>query len=205
MEVDVLYNRSSQESLRDEAGSLTDLGAVLAEPLRRGGVGCVNFFGMGIADDKAVFPYVEGLIHYYLGEAPILDSVTTYDLGDPDVFRAQIDRLAELVIKPRWSFGGHGVVLGPEATAAEIRETEAAVRSAPNRFVAQELVDISVHPTVAGDHLEPRHVDFRPFILNRGGRFTVVPGGLTRFAGARGDRIVNSTQGGGAKDTWVLN
>lgn len=202
--IDVLYNRSSQESIRREDGALTPLGELLAKPLLRGTLSCVNAFGMGIADDKAVFPYVDGMTRFYLGEEPILRSVPTFDLGERATFEAQIGRIAELVIKPRWSFGGHGIVLGPDATAAQLRETEEAVRRAPNRFVAQEPIDFSVHPTVAGDRLEPRHVDFRPFVLHSKGHFTVIPGGLTRFAGERGNRVVNSTQGGGAKDTWVL-
>lgn len=202
--IDVLYNRSSRESLRDDDGRLTEFGELLAEPLRLRTLNCVNAFGMGVADDKAVFCYTEGLIRYYLGEEPILSSVPTFDLGDTTTFGEQADRLGELVVKPRWSFGGHGIVLGPDASAAERRDVEAAVRRAPWQFVAQEPVDFSVHPTVVGDGLEPRHVDLRPFVLAGANGFTVIPGGLTRFAGESGSRIVNSTQGGGAKDTWVL-
>ena len=204
IEIDVLYNRSSSESLRDRNGVLTPLGTLLAGPIESGRLACVNSFGTGIADDKAAYCYVEAMIRFYLDEIPLLESVPCLDLGEAEAFATAIERIDELVFKPRWEFGGHGIVFGPGATAAELRDLETRLNEAPADYVAQEPVSLSVHPTVAGDRLEPRRVDFRPFVYTRGDDVTVLPGGLSRFAGSTDELVVNSTQGGGAKDTWVL-
>jgi uncharacterized circularly permuted ATP-grasp superfamily protein len=204
VEVEVLYNRSSAESLRDRDGALTDLGELLAGPLVAGTLACVNSFGTGVADDKAAHCYVERMIEFYLGEVPLLPSVPGHDLGEREVLDKVIGRLGELVIKPRWSFGGKGIVFGSEATPDRLRDLEAELRRHPAGYVAQEPVTLSTHPTVAGNRLEPRHLDLRPFVFTDGDEVTVLPGALSRFAGERGDMVVNSTQGGGAKDTWVL-
>lgn len=204
LDVDVLYNRSSAESLRDRDGRLTPLGELLAGPIESGTLACVNPFGTGVADDKAAHCYVERMIEFYLDEKPLLRSVPGHDLGEPGVLDAAIDRLGELVIKPRWSFGGKGIVFGPEATPERLDRLKAELHDSPSAYVAQETVALSTHPTVAGDRLEPRHLDLRPFVFTAGDEVTVLPGALSRFAGRRGDMVVNSTQGGGAKDTWVL-
>ena len=204
LEVQVLYNRSSHESLRDPGGELSRLGLLLKDPLEAGTLRCVNSFGAGIADDKATHCYVEEMIHFYLREPPLLRSVPSFDLGDPDQRAVVMDRLDEFVIKPRWSFGGQGIVLGPRASERELQEIRARVERMPSGYVAQQLIQFSVHPTAVGNGLEPRHVDLRAFVASLNGKSTALPVALTRFAGGAGDLIVNSTQGGGAKDTWLL-
>lgn len=202
--IDVLYNRTSTESMRDEAGSLTPLGEILDEPLAGGRLGCVNPFGSGLADDKAVHCYLEALIRFYLDEPPLVRSVPGIDLGEEDRREAALDRLGELVIKPRFSFGGKGVALGPESSPAELDSTRRMIEASPAGFVAQELIEFSVHPTVSGDRFEPRHVDLRAYVVSRPGLTETLPLALTRFAGGPGELVVNSTQGGGCKDTWLI-
>jgi len=130
--------------------------------------------------------------------------VPTYDLSRPEVLAEQLPRLGELVVKPRAGHGGVGIVIGPRATGEEVEQAAAAVRAAPGAYVAQELVPISVHPTAVGSRLVPRHVDLRPFVFHAGDDVLVLPGGLTRVALTEGSLVVNSSQNGGAKDTWVL-
>ncbi|HEX8206573.1 MAG TPA: circularly permuted type 2 ATP-grasp protein [Solirubrobacteraceae bacterium] len=202
--VDVVYRRTDEDRLSDPSGRLTPVGRALIEPLRRGTVACVNAFGAGVADDKLVHAYVEDMVRFYLGEEPLLRSVPTYDLAAPDVRAGVLSRLEEVVIKPRTGHGGNGVVIGPRATAQERARTAVSVGRAPHRYVAQETVALSRHPTIVGAALEPRHVDLRPFVFLAGERASVLPGGLTRFAARRGSLVVNSSQDGGGKDTWVL-
>lgn len=204
--VDVLYNRSSQESLRDREGGLTSLGRVLADPIRTGALACVNPFGAGLADDKAVHRYLDRLIDFYLGESPVLRSVPGFDLGEPDQLQSALARLPELVVKPRFSFGGKGVMIGPRASAEQLRQAESEIRKDPAAFVAQEMVELSVHPTAVGEHFEPRRVDLRLWVAASGDlpdEVTTLPLGLTRFAADADEHVVNSTHGGGAKDTWI--
>ena len=148
--------------------------------------------------------YVEEMIRFYLGEEPLLPSVRGYDLGDPEQLERALPELESLVIKPRSDFGGHGVVIGPLATRSELERAIAQVTSEPHRFVAQEPVALSVHPTLTPEGLANRHVDLRPFVVSDGEFVTVAAGGLTRFARTEGEMVVNSGRGGGAKDTWVL-
>jgi uncharacterized circularly permuted ATP-grasp superfamily protein len=202
--VDVIYRRTDGDRLHDRSGRPTPLATALLEPLRAGRVACVNAFGSGVGDDKLVHAYVEDMVRFYLGEQPLLRSVPTFDLGEPGPRAEVLERLPELVIKPRSGHGGHGVVIGPRASRDELREVERRVRERPERYVAQETVLLSCHPTICDGRLEPRHVDLRPFIISGGDEVTVVPGGLTRVAFGRGDLVVNSSQNGGAKDTWVL-
>lgn len=202
--VDVLYRRVDDERLETGDGRPTELGELIARPLRSGGLACVNPPGTGIADDKGVHVYTEAMIRFYLGEEPLIPSVPGWDLGDPAQLEAALPRLSELVIKPRSEFGGRGVTIGPLAGAAELAEAAAAVRADPGRWVAQEPVELSVHPTVAGTGLAPRHVDLRPFVVTAGDRVSVAAGGLSRFAPGAGEMVVNSRLGGGAKDTWIL-
>lgn len=205
MRVDVLYRRTDEDRLSDEHGDLTDVGAKLLEPMKEGMVTCVNAFGTGVADDKLIHAYVEDMVRFYLGEEPLLPSVTTYDPDVSDERDVVLDRMSELVIKPRTGHGGHGVVVAPHADDDDVRAVAAAVEADPGGFVAQETVMISTHPTVIGDRLEPRHVDLRPFVFLADGEAQVVPGGLTRVALDRGALVVNSSQRGGGKDTWVLS
>ncbi len=204
-QVDVVYRRVDDERLTGPGGEPTALGELLTRPLLAGTLGCVNSPGSGVGDDKAAHTYVEGMIRFYLGEEPVLESVRGYDLGDPEQLEAVRPRLGEMVLKPRSEFGGSGVLVGPLASEAERRSAIAMIEARPDRYVAQEPVALSVHPTVVDGELRSRHVDLRPFVISRGEEVCVVPGGLTRFARAEGEMVVNSGQGGGAKDTWILS
>jgi uncharacterized circularly permuted ATP-grasp superfamily protein len=202
--VDVVYRRTDEDRLTDENGELTAVGAALYEPMRAGTLTCVNGFGTGVADDKLVHAYVEEMIRFYLHEEPLLPSVHTYYLDDPDSLAEVVERLDELVIKPRSGHGGHGVVVGPHAKVADLRDLSHAIRRDPHDYVAQDTIMLSRHPTVIDGRLEPRHVDLRPFVFVTPGGAAVAPGGLTRVALDRGALVVNSSQHGGGKDTWVL-
>jgi uncharacterized circularly permuted ATP-grasp superfamily protein len=204
LRVDVLYRRTDEDRLTDRSGQLTDVGAKLWEPIKEGMLTCVNAFGTGVADDKLIHAYVESIVRFYLGEEPLLPSVTTYDPDVPEQRDAVLDRINELVIKPRSGHGGHGVVVAPHAEEDDVRAVAEAVDADPASFVAQETVMISTHPTVIGDRLEPRHVDLRPFVFVAGDEAHVAAGGLTRVALDRGALVVNSSQRGGGKDTWVM-
>ncbi len=202
--VDVVYRRSDEDSLRDEHDRPTWLAELLLEPVRRGTLAVVNPFGGGLADDKLVHAYVEEMIRFYLGEEPLIESVPTYDLGDPEVCERVMPRLAELVVKPRAGLGGEDVVVGPQSERGESQRIERSVRLDPGDWIAQEVVTLSTHPTVVDGRLEPRHVDLRPFVIGGGRDAAVAPGALTRVALPEGELVVNSSQGGGGKDTWVL-
>lgn len=204
--VDVIYRRVDDERMVGRGGERTELGELLLPVLAAGNLGCVNSMGTGVADDKAVHAYVERMIGFYLSEDPLLRSVPSHDLGDPECRDEVLARLAagELVIKPRFSFGGKGVVVGPAAGEAELREAVEAVRANPSAYVAQEPVALSVHPSLVDGSLEPRHVDLRPFAYSAEEGVAVSPGGLSRFAREAGEMVVNSGRGGGAKDTWVI-
>jgi uncharacterized circularly permuted ATP-grasp superfamily protein len=176
----------------------------LVRAYRAGTVAIANSIGTGVADDKAIYGYVPEMIRFYLGEEPILDNVPTYRLEDDRRREQVIRRLHELVVKPTSESGGKGVFIGPQATAAEREQQAALIKRHPERFIAQELVHLSTTPTVCPDGtLAPRHVDLRPFAVF-GEEIRIVPGGLTRVALAEGSMIVNSSRGGGSKDTWVL-
>ncbi len=203
-EIQVLYNRTTTQRLTDAQGRLNPIGELLSEPLGSGAVACVNSFGAGVAEDKAVHRYVEEMIRFYLSEEPLIRSARTLDLGDEKEFRETIERLDELVIKPRSTFGGRGVVIGPKAPRERRLQLSNLVRRNPERFVAQETVTLSRHPTVCAGKLAPRHVDLRPYVFSTGNVVSVAPGALTRFARHAGDLIVSSARGGGAKDTWIV-
>jgi uncharacterized circularly permuted ATP-grasp superfamily protein len=176
----------------------------LMRAYRAGTLAIVNAVGCGVADDKAIYHYVPDMIRYYLAEEPILANVKTYLLDDLDERREVLARLDELVVKPTSESGGKGVFIGPTATREEIERQADMVRREPERWIAQELVRLSTCPTAMPDgSLEPRHVDLRPFAVF-GEEIHIVPGGLTRVALREGSMIVNSSQGGGSKDTWVL-
>ena len=204
MRVDVVYRRTDEDRLTDAGGELTEVGAKLCEPIEKGVLSCVNAFGTGVADDKLVHAYVESMVRFYLREEPLLPSVTTYDPDIPEQREEVLLRIGELVIKPRSGQGGHGVVVAPHAEDEDVRAVAEAVDADPASFIAQETVMISTHPTVIGDRLEPRHVDLRPFVFLAGDEELVAAGGLTRVALDRGALVVNSSQSGGGKDTWVM-
>lgn len=203
-QVDVVYRRQDADTLTGPDGTLTELGELLLPALRSGRLRCVNAFGTGLADDKLAHAYVERMVDFYLGEEPLLRSVASYDLSDPDARVEAMERLDELVIKPRGGFGGHGVTIMPRASEPERKRALAVVRRRPEHFIAQEPVELSSHPTVRGGELRPRRVDLRPFVLTWAGGQAAMTGGLTRFARGAGEMIVNSSQGGGCKDTWVV-
>ncbi len=198
--IDVVYRRTDDTSPTSWAAEL------LREPLEAGRVGIVNGFGTGVADDKLVHAHVEDLVRFFLGQEPLLPSVRSLDLLRPEQLEEALDRLEELVVKPRNGAGGIGVVICPHADPATVQELRHRLRAHPEDFIAQELVLLSTHPTLAsGGVLAPRHVDLRPYIFlgaERAG--SVLPGGLTRVALDEGALVVNSSQRGGVKDTWVL-
>jgi carboxylate-amine ligase len=202
--VDVVYRRTDEDGLRDDQGRPTWLADLLLEPCREGRVSCVNAFGTGIADDKLVHAYVEEMVRFYLDEEPTLRSVPTYDPAEPSVRAAILDRMDELVVKPRDGYGGEGVVVCAHACDGDRRLAAQSIRTAPEHHVAQETVMFSTHPTVVDGELEPRHVDLRPFAYALPGGGRALPGGLTRVALDEGALVVNSSQNGGGKATWVL-
>jgi uncharacterized circularly permuted ATP-grasp superfamily protein len=202
--VDVVYRRTDEDTLRGDDGELTRVGGALLGALRAGTLTCVNALGNGVADDKLVHCYVEDMIRFYLGEEPLVRSVSTYDLTRPGCLEEVLDRLDEMVVKPRAAYGGEGVFIGPAADDAERERIAHAIREDPESWIAQETVYFSRHPTVIDGALEPRHVDLRAFVTYDGERATAIPGGLSRVAFEEGALVVNSSQGGGAKDTWVL-
>lgn len=176
----------------------------LVRAYRAGSVAVANAFGTGVADDKAIYHFVPEMIRFYLGEEPILENVRTYLLSEPEVREHVLARLDQLVVKPTGESGGRGVMIGPHAQEAEIAHMRAAIEHDPGRWIAQDLVRLSTVPTVDEQgNLRPRHVDLRPFAVF-GERIDIVPGGLTRVALQEGSMIVNSSRGGGSKDTWVL-
>jgi uncharacterized circularly permuted ATP-grasp superfamily protein len=176
----------------------------LVRAYRAGSVAIANAFGTGVADDKAVYHVVPEMIRFYLAEEPILSNVATYLLADPEVRGHVLARLDQLVVKPTGESGGKGVTIGPQASDEEIDAIGAAIRAHPEEWIAQDVVRLSTAPTAGPDGtLAPRHVDLRPFAVF-GERIDIVPGGLTRVALEEGSMIVNSSRGGGSKDTWVL-
>ena len=202
--IDILYRRTDEEHLSDGSGGLTAIGEALVEPLRAGTLALVNAPGTGVADDKLTHAYGDDLIRFFCAQEPRLPSVITHDLGEPGVRADALARLDELVIKPRGAAGGAGVVVGPEATAEELRRAREAIEERPHDWVAQEAVALSTHPSVIGDRLAPRHVDVRPFVFFDGRKTRVLPGALTRTAFGEGEMVVNSSREGGAKDTWIV-
>jgi len=203
--VDVIYRRIDDDYLDpvvfrpDSALGVPGLMAAA----RAGNVTIANAVGNGVADDKAVYAFVPEMIRYYLGEEPIIDNVETFLLWDPDQRATVLDRLDQLVVKPVAEAGGYGLVIGPHATDAELAAARQQILDDPRNYIAQEVISLSRHPCLVEDHLEGRHVDLRPFVLS-GEDVEVVPGGLTRVALRKGSLVVNSSRGGGSKDTWVL-
>jgi carboxylate-amine ligase len=203
-----LYRRLDEQDLLDATGAdERPVGRALLRAAAAGTVRLLNAPGNGVADDKLVYAHVPAMIDYYLGEKPLLDNVATYACADPRQRAEVLDRLAELVVKPVDGYGGHGIVIGPDATRGELAEAAAAIRARPEGWVAQDVVALSTHPTFTGSALAPRAVDLRVFAFqSRVGdrtRVDVAPAALSRVAPA-GSLVVNSSRGGGAKDTWIL-
>jgi uncharacterized circularly permuted ATP-grasp superfamily protein len=175
----------------------------LFQAYRAGNVTLANAVGTGIADDKAVYPYVPEMIRFYLGQEPILANVPTYLCARPEDRRYVLDNLAELVVKEARGSGGYGMLIGPHATAEQRAEFADRIKARPADYIAQPTLALSTCPTFVDSGIAPRHVDLRPFVL-MGSKVRIVPGGLTRVALKEGSLVVNSSQGGGTKDTWVL-
>ncbi|MCA1691883.1 MAG: circularly permuted type 2 ATP-grasp protein [Acidimicrobiales bacterium] len=204
--VDVVYRRVDDDFLDPlQFRSTSMLGCPgILNAARKGNVTIANAVGNGVADDKLVYTYVPAMIDYYLGEKPILPNVDTYRLDESDQLTYVLERFDQLVVKPVDGSGGSGLLIGPHATDEELARTRNAVLADPRGWIAQEVVQLSTSPTQVGNRLSPRHVDLRPFAVNDGERVWVVPGGLTRVALTEGSLVVNSSRGGGSKDTWVL-
>jgi uncharacterized circularly permuted ATP-grasp superfamily protein len=203
--VDVIYRRIDDLFLDPEAFNPESALGVpgLMRAWRKGTVGLANAPGAGVADDKVVYAFVPKIIRYYLGEEAILPNVPTYVCLYEADRKWVLEHLAELVVKPANESGGYGMMIGPMASERERAEFAARIQADPRNYIAQPLVRLSTVPTIVDDHVEPRHVDLRPFVL-QGEKLYVTPGGLTRVALRRGSTVVNSSQGGGSKDTWVV-
>ena len=200
-EIEVVYRRTNEAALYDDDGNPTWLAECLLEPVRAGNLSVISPLGISVCDDKLSHAYSEEMIRFYLGEEPVIAPLRTYDLVVPEARAEVLDRLEEMVVKPRLESGGEGVVIGEQTDRAERERLAKRIEESPEDFIAQETVRLSTHPTFCDGSLEPRHIDLRAFAIGD----AVVPGGLTRVALERGSLVVNSSQDGGAKDTWVLS
>jgi uncharacterized circularly permuted ATP-grasp superfamily protein len=203
--VDVIYRRVDDDFLDPLSfRSDTTLGvAGLLSAYRAGNVTLANAIGTGVADDKSIYPYVPEMIEFYLGEKPILNNVPTYQCRKADDLAYTLANLDKLVVKLTHGAGGYGMLVGPASTRAEIEQFRAHLIANPDRYIAQPTLALSTCPTFVESGIAPRHIDLRPFVLS-GKTIKMVPGGLTRVALKEGSLVVNSSQGGGTKDTWVL-
>ncbi|MFY9476920.1 MAG: circularly permuted type 2 ATP-grasp protein [Aquabacterium sp.] len=203
--VDVIYRRLDDDFMDPEVFRKdSTLGvAGLLRAYRAGNVTLANAFGTGIADDKSIYPYVPKMIEFYLGEKPILQNVPTYVCREKDDLKYTLDNLADLVVKEVHGAGGYGMLVGPASTKAEVEDFRKALIANPSNYIAQPTLSLSTCPTFVESGIAPRHIDLRPFVLS-GKEVQMVPGGLTRVALKEGSLVVNSSQGGGTKDTWVL-
>ena len=177
--------------------------AGLMDVIRRGNVTLSNAIGTGVADDKSIYPYVPQMVEFYLGEKPILENVPTWLCRRPDDLKYVLDHLPELVVKEVHGAGGYGMLVGPAASKTEVESFRARLLANPSNYIAQPTLSLSTCPTYVDSGIAPRHIDLRPFVLS-GKNVQLVPGGLTRVALKEGSLVVNSSQGGGTKDTWVL-
>ncbi|SDH16534.1 Uncharacterized conserved protein, circularly permuted ATPgrasp superfamily [Propionivibrio dicarboxylicus] len=203
--VDVIYRRLDDDFLDPLAFRKDSMLGVpgLLSAYRAGRVTLANAIGTGVADDKSIYPYVPDMIRFYLGEEPLLNNVPTYMLRKPDDLRYVLDHLPELVVKEVHGAGGYGMLVGPASTRQQIEDFRARIVAAPEKYIAQPTLALSTCPTFVESGVAPRHLDLRPFVLS-GKDIDMVPGGLTRVALREGSLVVNSSQGGGTKDTWVL-
>ena len=203
--VDVIYRRIDDDFLdplafrRDSALGVAGLLSVY----RAGRVSLANAIGTGVADDKSIYPYVPDMIRFYLSEEPIISNVPTYQCRKADELSYVLANMADLVVKETHGAGGYGMLVGPASTKAEIDDFRARVKASPDKYIAQPTLALSACPTFVESGIAPRHIDLRPFVLS-GKEVRMVPGGLTRVALKEGSLVVNSSQGGGTKDTWIL-
>jgi uncharacterized circularly permuted ATP-grasp superfamily protein len=205
--VDVIYRRVDDDFLDPLAfnpdsllGAPGLLGAYLA-----GNVTLANAVGTGVADDKAIYSYVPELIRFYLSEEPLLQNVPTYRCREPEALKFVLERLDQLVVKEVNGSGGYGMLVGPHASAPQREMFAAKLKADPANYIAQPTLALSTCPASFESGISPRHVDLRPFVLSGANGVRIVPGGLTRVALTKGSLVVNSSQGGGTKDTWVVD
>jgi uncharacterized circularly permuted ATP-grasp superfamily protein len=204
--VDVIYRRIDDDFLDPavfRADSMLGVPGLIAA-YRAGNVALANSIGTGVADDKVIYAFIPKVIKYYLDQEPILQNVPTYLASEPADRKFILENTEKLVIKSANEAGGYGMLIGPASTKAEVDDFRAKVAANPRNFIAQDPVNLSRSPTWCGDRLEGRHIDLRPYVLC-GKKTVVTPGGLTRVALRKGSLVVNSSQGGGSKDTWVLD
>ncbi|WP_303810315.1 circularly permuted type 2 ATP-grasp protein [Aeromonas rivipollensis] len=203
--VDVIYRRIDDDYLDPLAFNPDSLIGVpgLLSVYRAGGVVLANAIGTGVADDKSIYPYVPEMIRFYLGEEPILNNVPTWQCREPDALAYVLAHLEELVVKEVHGAGGYGMLIGPCASREELARFRELLKARPDNYIAQPTLSLSTCPTFVEAGIAPRHIDLRPFVLT-GQELRLVPGGLTRVALTEGSLVVNSSQGGGTKDTWVM-
>ena len=203
--IDVIYRRVDDDFLDPHVfRPNSTLGcAGLMDAYRAGNVNICNAVGTGVADDKSIYPYVPKMIEFYLGEKPILNNVPTFMGRKPDDLKYILDNLKDLVVKEVHGAGGYGMLVGPASTQAEIEDFRKAILAKPDGYIGQPTLSLSTCPTYVKEGIAPRHIDLRPFVLS-GTEVQMVPGGLTRVALKEGSLVVNSSQGGGTKDTWIL-
>lgn len=205
-QVDVIYRRIDDgflDPLAFRADSMIGVPGLLSV-YRQGNVILANAIGTGVADDKSIYPYVDEMVRFYLDEEPLLANVPTYQCRKADELSYVLANMEQLVVKEVHGAGGYGMLIGPKATKAEIAEFRALVKAKPEQYIAQPTLCLSSCPTFVDEGIAPRHIDLRPFVLSGRNGPRVVPGGLTRVALKAGSLVVNSSQGGGTKDTWVL-
>ena len=205
--VDVLYRRVDDaylDPLAFRPDSVLGVPGLIAAQMA-GNLTIANAVGTGIADDKAIYSYMPEIVRFYSGAEPLIDNVPTWRCREPDALREVLDRLDELVVKEVDGSGGYGMLVGPHASRAQIEAFRARLLADPARFIAQPTLALSTCPTLTDTGVVPRHVDLRPFVLTGAAGTRIVPGGLTRVALSEGSLVVNSSQGGGTKDTWVLD
>ena len=204
--VDVIYRRIDDEFLDPKYFNKNSLLGVpgIMDAYLAGNVALVNAPGVGVADDKAVYHYVPEIIKYYLGEEAILKNVPTYQCWKEDERKYVLDNIDKLVVKATNLSGGYGLIIGPKATKAELDEFKAKIKANPRNYIGQPVISLSTVPTITDEGLQARHVDLRPYIVY-GKDIFILNGGLTRVALKKGSLVVNSSQGGGSKDTWVLS
>jgi uncharacterized circularly permuted ATP-grasp superfamily protein len=204
--IDVLYRRVDDDYLDPMTFNPDSMLGVpgIMDVYRAGGITIANAPGTGIADDKAIYSYMPDIVEFYTGEKAILKNVPTHRCSEPEALKYVLDNLADLVVKEVHGSGGYGMLIGPAASKKEIAAFRTKLEANPDNYIAQPTLALSTVPILTDAGLAPRHVDLRPFVLVSPNRVEVTPGGLTRVALAEGSLVVNSSQGGGTKDTWVL-
>ena len=206
-QVDVVYRRLDDaflDPLSFRPDSTLGVAGLMSAYLSNNVV-IANAPGTGVADDKSIYPYVDQMISYYLNEKPILSNVPTYQCREPDALDYVLSNLEQLVVKEAQGSGGYGMLIGPQASEQDIDLFRMKLMTSPSAYIAQPTLDLSVAPTLTSQGIVERHIDLRPFILSSPERIEIVPGGLTRVAMQQGSLVVNSSQGGGIKDTWVID